>query len=128
MTTNFKIIGFDESSGVVVVRYSDTMPPVSIDVPLDANGLYLVGEQLNEHVKGFIPTEFLGRIEQIKQGIPNAADVHSMVEEDTVTPPAPAEQNAIMWDNVIFQEKVAGLLVKWGVLSQNPTTIPVTTQ
>lgn len=129
MTTNFKIIGFDESSGVVVVRYADDRPPVSVDVPLDADGLYIVGDALNEHIKGFIPTEFLGRIEQIKQGIPNVADVFNMVQEEVAPEQDVAKtENAIMWENVVTEQSVAKMLVKWGVLEQNPTTVPVTTQ
>jgi len=36
-----------------------------------------------------------------------------------------AQRNADMWEQVKFEEKVASALVKLGVLSENPTVIPV---
>lgn len=129
--TNFKIISFDENQGSVTVRYSDLLPPVAVDVPLDENGLYVTGEALNEHIKGFIPVEFLARGEKIKQGIANADDVKSMVEAEAEAADTQAVEqthNAIMWENVATEQSVAKMLVKWGVLTQDPTVIPVATQ
>lgn len=129
MTVNFKIISFNEQAGTIEVKYSDKFPPVSIDIPLNENGLYLTGDELNEHIKGFIPFQFLDRIEKINQGISNLDEVRNMVESEPITENTEANrENAIMWQQISSQQALAQILVKWGVLDSDPTQIPVATQ
>lgn len=44
-----------------------------------------------------------------------------------VTPDPTQIANAQMWDQVVFEQKVAAALVKFNVLTTDPTAIPTTT-
>lgn len=83
--TTYTIIKFDESAGQIVVRFDASMAPVAIDLPVE-NGLYPTGEALDTYIKGFIPTWHIERINTVKAGIANAADIAALVtpeEEDS---------------------------------------------
>lgn len=128
---NYKIISFDSSNGSIVIKFSENMSPVSVDLPLNENGLYITGEELDEYVKGFIPTWHIERLARIQEGVANAADIEALVEteaDETTVQQTPTEQdvaNAKMWAEIEFQKQVGDTLVKFGLLEANPVSIPV---
>jgi hypothetical protein len=134
LMTTYKIIGFDKTTGVISIQFDEKMAPLAIDVPLTDQGLYITGEELNQYIEGFIPTWHLDRFNKIASGIPNEAAIESLVE-----PPAPVEisevatqqvvtdMNIEMWQQHEMESQIAKILVKFGVLQEDPTAINVTT-
>lgn len=129
----YKIIGFSKDTGSLVIKFDPNMAPISVDVPLDEQGSYIVGEALDTYIKGFLPVWHLERIAKIKNGVPNEGQLESLIEEDTF--PAPASTiseeeiaNQKMWEQLEFERRVAKALVKFGVLAEDPTIIPVSAQ
>lgn len=129
MNREYTITGFDELTGQIhisVVSGNDSIKFV-VDVPLNENNLYISGDELDSYIKGFIPTDFISRKEVISGGIANSEDIKALVSTDipqqntTTTDTA----NADMWAKVRFERDVAEALVKFGVLAENPTVIPV---
>lgn len=129
---DYKIISFDQSTGSIVVRYREDMSPINIDLPLNDDGLFIVGEELDTYIKGFIPVWHLERIDRLSQGIANSLEIEKLVQpEEAVDPTTAIEENlqaienAKMWEQVQFEKQIADVLVKFGVLPNNPVTIPV---
>lgn len=126
---NYKIVNFDETNGSVVINYNPNMPNINVDIPLDENGLFIVGEELDNYIKGFIPTWHLERIEKIAQGIPNADQIKALVEEPPIEEVPTISEEAIanseMWEKIYFEKRIGDALVKFGVLESNPVNIPV---
>jgi hypothetical protein len=128
---NYKIISFDSSNGSIVIKFSENMSPVSVDLPLNENGLYITGEELDEYLKGFIPTWHIERLARIQAGVANASDIEALVEtepEETTAQEILTEQdiaNAQMWGQIEFEKQLGAALVKFGLLESNPSTIPV---
>jgi hypothetical protein len=128
----YKVLEFNKNSGQLVIEFAVGMAPISIDVPIK-DGLFIVGLELEEYVQGFIPTWHLERATQLNTGIPNSADLEQLAETQpeielpTVLTPEQeqAAKNAAMREQVQFERKVAAALVKFGVLTSDPTDIPV---
>lgn len=128
----YKVLNFNENTGQLIIEFAQGLAPLSVDVPIE-NGLYITGEALDSYVKGFIPTWHLERQAQINAGIANANQLKSLVEQTAavqvptaLTPEQEqAEANAKMWAELEFEKSVAKVLVKFGVLESDPTTIPV---
>jgi hypothetical protein len=129
----YRIVGFNEASGGLLVKFAENMEPFSIDVPLNAEGLYITGQELEQYIEGFAPTEFINRFSQIAAGIANASDIQALVEatpqvEGLPTVLTPEEiANQQMWRDLKFKESVAKVLVEFGVLATDPTQIPTAT-
>jgi hypothetical protein len=140
----YKIIHFDEVSGSIVVKYDENMSPINIDVPLNDEGKYVVGEELDSYIRGFIPVWHIERINKIAAGIPNTAEISALVQPElneqlpvqqtigaavAVSDPVPVDPSAIanaeMWERVQFEKQLGDALVKFGLLQQNPVNIPV---
>jgi len=129
----YKIVGFNETSGSLLVKFAENMQAFAIDVPLNAEGLYITGQELEQYIEGFAPTDFINRNSQIAAGIANVADIQALVVEDTqqtednlpivLTPEEIA--NKQMWQDLQFKKNVAKVLVEFGVLATDPTEIPV---
>ena len=129
----YKIIGFDKTSGVLTISFADNMAPIGIDVPLDDAGLYITGQELDTYVQGFIPTWHLERINKISAGIANESEIEALVEvlptvEQTVTSEqqTQTDENIAMWTQLEQERQIAKILVKFGLLEQDPTQISTT--
>ena len=81
----YKIVEFNESTGQIIIQV-DGVPLFSVDLPLDENNNVPVGEELKLYLKGFIPTWHIERQNKLAAGIPNAAEIHALVQ------PIPVEQ------------------------------------
>ena len=130
---SYKILSFDKNTGSLVVQFAENMAPLNIDVPLTNDGLFIVGEELEQYIQGFIPTWHIERLEKLKNGIVNVSDIESLVSstEEVVLPVVPelsAEEqaNAKMWFDLEEEKRVARVLVKFGLLKEDPTIIPST--
>lgn len=130
---NYKIIGFDKTIGSIVVSFDEKMAPLAIDVPLNEEGLYITGEELDTYIKGFIPTWHLDRVAKISAGVANENEIEALVQpvvQDGVsllsgTPEVDA--NIAMWQQLETEKTIAKALVKFGVLQSDPTEIQTTT-
>lgn len=133
--STYKVLNFDEATGQLTIQVAQELSPISIDIPIK-DGLYIVGDELDAYIKGFIPVEFIERQQQINQGVPNSSEIAALVTQTAVvdvpsvkTPEQlQAEANAEMWKQLKFEQDVAKALVKFGVLQSDPTTIPVSVQ
>jgi hypothetical protein len=83
VTTNYKIVNFNEATAQIFVRYSD-FPLISIDLPIDQDGNVPVNEQLDLYIKGFLPTHEIARKQQCLKGITNANAIRTLVETEEV--------------------------------------------
>jgi hypothetical protein len=79
--TYYKIIGFNETNGSIIVEFDDNHAPLSIDIPIDENNAYLIGDALDVYIQGFIPTWHLDRLTKIKNGVLNVQDIKNLVQE-----------------------------------------------
>lgn len=131
--STYKIINFDEFTGQLVVEYAVGMSPLVIDVPIE-NGLYITGKKLEDYIDGFIPAWHIERMNQINNGIANKDELKALVVQNNDSAVLPTIQsiaedsNAKMWADIEFEQKVASALVKFGILENNPTEIPIEIQ
>lgn len=128
----YKIISFDKSSGAIAVSFDDKMAPISIDVPLDENGLYITGDELDTYIQGFIPTWHLDRVNRIAAGVPNESDIEALVtpvvvEELALQDVKQIDDGLRMWQEFEAEKQIARVLLKFGVIQEDPTKIPVAT-
>lgn len=128
----YKVVSFNKMSGQLMIEVAKELPPIPIDVPI-RDGLYITGAELDAHIKGFIPVDFINRQLQINNGVANAdallalVQTTEVVEVPTIKSQAQiqAEANEAMWRQLKFEQDVAKVLVKFGLLQSDPTTIPV---
>jgi hypothetical protein len=131
----YKVINFDENTGQLVIDFALGMAPITVDVPIK-DGLYITGQELNSYVEGFIPTWHIERQTQVNSGVANAAELKKLVQETaTIEIPTVLTVDQIqeqatqkMWAELEFERNVAKALIKFGVLTSNPTEISVNTQ
>ena len=132
---SYKVLEFNKNSGQLIIEFAVGVTPLAVDVPIK-NGLFITGAELDEYVQGFIPTWHLERQVQLNAGIPNASALEQLVETQsevelpTVLTPEQEQaiENEAMWAQVEFERKVAAVLIKFGVLTSDPTNIPVSEQ
>lgn len=127
--TTYKIIGFDKSNGVLSVKFADNMAALTIDVPINEQGEYITGEELNSYIQGFIPTWHLDRVNKIAAGIPNESAIESLVQAQPAVETAPTPQQEIQsletvgeWQQQQAEDQIVGVLVKLGLVPQGSTT------
>lgn len=79
---------FNPATGQLVVSFKG-QPSMSIDVPIE-DGKYLTGEHLHNYVRGFVPTWYVERLEQIQSAPPeNASEIIAMCTEGEFKQPEP---------------------------------------
>jgi hypothetical protein len=130
----YKILSFDKNTGSILVQFAENMTPLSIDVPINEAGLFVTGEELEQYIQGFIPTWHIERIEKLRTGVANSDDINTLVAPaaEVVLPVVPEitseeEANRKMWIELEEEKKVARVLVKFGLLTEDPTVIPTAT-
>lgn len=84
---SFKIIKFDQNTGIATVRFNDTSAPVAIVIPVE-NSQFITGPSLELYIMGFKPVDI---ITTDVSSIENISDIISMVQEDTIIPPSEVE-------------------------------------
>lgn len=81
----YSITNFNKETGQIVVRFAPNMEPLLIEVPIE-NGVYITGENLDNYIKGFIPSWHLERLAAIKAGVPNEAEIQCLVIQEQISP------------------------------------------
>lgn len=121
--SEYKIISFNEVTGQIIVDYADNMAPIVIDVPI-VNGLFLSGDELNTYITGFIPTEFIERQNQLKQGISNSDEIKSLVAEQVNNNNQSgdnADELRIQFEQQL-KEKIEDVLIQHGLITEAQRT------
>lgn len=124
----FEVIQIDNDHKVMEVRYrADGFTPVDVGMPIP-----LVGQDITQLVKQYAPTAMwensVAEFQTVTMGHSGSItyDKNATLEAVPQFDPV-AVANQQMWAQVEFEKKLAAALVKFGVLINNPTTIPVTT-
>lgn len=129
---DYKIIRATREIGQIEVQYSKDGEPVgtfAIDVPV-FNNIFMTGDALHTEILNRAPVWVHNRKAEVK----NATGfelIEALVQAPTrpnQTPEEAAQEqaNAAMWQQVEHEKQIAAMLVKWGVLQSDPTTIDVT--
>lgn len=129
---DYKIVNFYPEEGKIEVFFSDKLANHLIDLPINDDGLFITGQELDTYIKGFIPTWHLERMEKLKAGIINSNEIANLVEvmpysQEKVMLTEEARLNAEMWKQLEEEKTIARVLVKFGLLAEDPTVIPNTT-
>jgi hypothetical protein len=94
----YTIQKFDVATGQATVKFDSGPNKFGVDIPLNAEGLYITDEELQAYINGFEPRDFNERASKIAAGIPNASDITALVvpaeDEPSLTPEQIAEQLA----------------------------------
>jgi len=123
----YQIISANADIGQIEVLYKQdgvAVAAYAIDVPI-VNGLFLTVAELDAEIQHRAPTWLNER----KQELANATgfdDIAALVVPIVnSTTPENVNTNTAMWEQVEFEKKVAAALVKFNVLTVDPTTIAV---
>lgn len=121
----YKIVAFDKQTGSLSIIFDERMAPLNVDIPLDEQGNYITGEELNTYINGFIPTWHLDRVSKIASGIPNEAAIEALVEPIIpvdATDPVQAAQvinDTLTWQQEESEKQIAKVLVKYGLITED---------
>lgn len=74
VTSDYKIISFDNTTGTIAVVWDYNQQTHTISLPIE-NGAYLTGEHLDQYIRGFFPIQHYERMEQIQSGIANESNI-----------------------------------------------------
>jgi hypothetical protein len=75
---SYKIIEFNEKTGQVILQIDGSTNHV-VDLPIDENNNVLTGIELDQYLKGFVPTWKFQRDKKLKIGIKNANEIYKLV-------------------------------------------------
>lgn len=122
----YKIIKFEETTGVLVVQFHENIPPFGIDLPLNEQGLYITGQELEQYIEGFAPRDFIERKNKISQGIANASEIQALVDntnndDETITLTEEEREAQNQYAQLQFDKKIAQTLIRFGLLTTDPT-------
>jgi hypothetical protein len=124
----YKIISADSKMGQIQVSYikdGKNLGVYAIDVPIE-NGMYITGDALEKEILHRAPLWVSDRL-QATNTATGFDQIEALVQGD-VSHNVPTEEqltNQKMWEDTYFEQQVAQVLVKFGVLSKDPTIIPV---
>jgi hypothetical protein len=88
--SNYQITAFNASTGSILVSYlhnGETFVTYNVDIPLDENNNFIVGEALDTYISGMFPVATLARSQALKAGIANAAEIQALVVLPVLVPP-----------------------------------------
>ena len=106
MALSYKIRTFDTATGDILISVHNTagteVGAYNIDLPMDDDGLYLVGTALSDYITAFIPVDNFTRIEKVGAGVANASAITALLE------PYPEQDNtdAPLDDEEAFQAAI----------------------
>ena len=123
----YQITSANADIGQIEVLYKQDgidVAAYAIDVPI-VNGAFLTGVELNAEIQHRAPVWINTRKQELANAI-GFDEIIALVQPITHSnTPENANGNAAMWDQVEFERKVAATLVKFNVLTVDPTTIEV---
>lgn len=131
---SYQITSFNPSFGNIYVLFKKddvVIASYNVDVPLTDAGLFITGEELDRYLLGMFPQHVIDRKNKLEAGIPNATAIASLVVpleevEQTIVPTELSDQEK-MWIELENEKRVAKVLVKFGLLTTDPTEIPAAT-
>jgi len=111
MALSYKIRTFDIPSGNILISVHNSggteVGSLGIDLPMDGDGLYLVGTPLDDYIKGFIPEGHFDRLETIGGGIANASAITALLEPYPVVERTEEEEaEAVTSQNTSFDARL----------------------
>jgi len=130
---SYQITSFNPSFGNISVLFKKddvVIASYNVDVPLTDAGLFITGEELNNYLLRMFPQHVIDRKNKLEAGIPNAADIASLVvpiEETTTAQVTEISEQQQAWFEIENEKRVAKALVKFGLLATDPTEIPAAT-
>ena len=128
MNITYKIVAADRSVGQIQVAYfqgEKMLGSWAIDVPV-ADGSFLTTEALDAEIMHRAPSWAVEREQQVATAT-GFDQIVALVQPLPVNEPTSEQQaNAAMWAQVDYEKKLAKALVKFGVLSSDPTSIETT--
>jgi hypothetical protein len=130
---SYQITSFNPSFGNISVLFKKddvVIASYNVDVPLTDAGLFITGEELNNYLLGMFPQHVIDRKNKLEAGIPNAADIASLVvpiEETATAQVTEISEQQQAWFEIENEKRVAKALVKFGLLATDPTEIPAAT-
>jgi hypothetical protein len=134
---SYQIYNFDKNLGSISVlfKFNDNfIASYNVDLPLTENGLFISGQELNNYLLGMFPQHIIDRKNKLELGISNSAEIESLViplekaASDTTSAISDEQtSNALMWGQIEQEKNIAKALVKFGLLTEDPTIIPNTT-
>ena len=99
MALSYKIRIFDIPSGSILISVHNSggteIGSLNIDLPMDSDGLYLVGTPLDNYIKGFIPESHYNRLETVGGGVSNASAITALLDPYPVVEKTDAEGEVI---------------------------------
>lgn len=99
----YQIISFDKKNGSIQVLFLNNNENVgiwNIDIPLNDDGNYITGEELEQRIMSQYPSWVIERNNKIFAGIPNEAEIEALV----IPLPPPIQ------DEEVSQPKTVGTL------------------
>lgn len=125
---DYQIIRATPEIGQIEVLYKDGNKPVgayAIDVPV-VDGAFLTGDALHNEIMHRAPTWVSQRTQEVASAT-GFDQIVALVQPLPVDEQTSEQQaNAAMWAQVEYEKRLAKALMKFGVLSSDPTEIPVT--
>lgn len=127
----YKIVAATPEIGQIEVAYfigGEHVATYAIDVPI-VDGLYITGEALSNEIHHRAPVWLVERKQSV-HAAPNFAEIEALIAPTTPTAVStavelPPSAEALMWRQTETEQMVAKALVKFGVLSSDPTAIEV---
>lgn len=89
VSTDYKIVSFDESIGQIQVKYDVIPYNVPLDLHPDEEGNLLEGEQLDIWIRNACPIGYVLRENAFKSGIKNLDAIRSLVVKTEEPEPEP---------------------------------------
>lgn len=114
-----KIISFDPANGSVEIEVGDNAPAINVELPINENGEYITGGELDIYLNGFVPVVDAARKQALSRGIPNASMIEAMVQpREAPVDSVPADVSDVLAqaEQDMFDESVRESLVRLGVL------------
>lgn len=128
----YKIIRAIREIGQIEVMYSKDGEPIgtfALDVPV-FNNIFMTGDALNTEILNRAPVWVHNRKAEVANatGFELIEALVQPIEEPTISSEEIAQERSTleMWQRMEHEKQIAAMLVKWGVLQSDPTSIDVT--
>lgn len=125
---DYQIIRAVPEIGQIEVLYKDgdkLYGVYAIDVPV-VDGKFLTGDALHEEILHRAPVWATQREQEIATatGFSDIEELVTPFEENSAT--AEQQANSAMWAQVEYEKKLAKALIKFGLLTEDPTAVETT--
>lgn len=100
ISTDYKIVGFDETIGQLQIKYDVIPYLVPLDLHPDEEGHLLEGEPLDRFIRGACPIGFVIRQRLFEQGIKNIDSIKALVQSAPEETPSTQEEPQLSSDEI----------------------------